>query len=115
MVEGQPQLEVDGEPIALDRNGYLQNLADWSRAVAQGLAAQDQLELSAEHWEIIDFLRGYYAEFKTAPPMRALVKVVRARLGPEKGNSRYLYRLFPDGPAKQASRYAGLPKPTSCI
>ena len=37
------------------------------------------------------------------------------RFGPDKGSSRYLYRLFPDGPARQACRYAGLPKPVSCI
>jgi tRNA 2-thiouridine synthesizing protein E len=37
------------------------------------------------------------------------------QMGREKGNTRYLYRLFPDGPAKQACRYAGLPKPTGCV
>ena len=50
-----------------------------------------------------------------APPMRVLVKAVAVRLGSEKGESRYLYRLFPEGPAKQACRYAGLPRPVSCI
>ena len=44
-----------------------------------------------------------------------LTRAVARRLGPDKGNSRYLYRLFPDGPARQACRYAGLPKPSGCI
>ena len=35
--------------------------------------------------------------------------------GEEKGNSRYLQRLFPGGPAKQISKIAGLPKPVKCI
>jgi tRNA 2-thiouridine synthesizing protein E len=26
-----------------------------------------------------------------------------------------LYKLFPEGPAKQATKYAGLPKPARCI
>jgi TusE/DsrC/DsvC family sulfur relay protein len=47
--------------------------------------------------------------------MRLLTKVLAARLGKEKASSLYLYQLFPDGPAKQACRYAGLPKPISCI
>jgi tRNA 2-thiouridine synthesizing protein E len=47
--------------------------------------------------------------------MRLLVRELAQRLGAEKGQSRYLYRLFPEGPAKQACRYAGLPKPVSCI
>ena len=33
----------------------------------------------------------------------------------DKGNSKYLYELFPYGPAKQACKYAGLPKPTGCV
>lgn len=109
------QLTVNGQVVELDGNGYLRDVGCWSKELAQVLAEEDGLILQPEHWEIILFLRAHYEQYATAPPMRALVKVVAKRLGPEKGNSRYLYRLFSDGPAKQASRYAGLPKPTSCI
>jgi tRNA 2-thiouridine synthesizing protein E len=47
--------------------------------------------------------------------MRALVRAVRERLGTDQGSSRFLYRLFPDGPGTQGCRYAGLPRPVSCI
>ena len=46
---------------------------------------------------------------------RMLVKAMANKFGEEKGNSRYLYRLFPKGPAKQATKIAGLPKPVKCI
>jgi TusE/DsrC/DsvC family sulfur relay protein len=97
------------------KNGYLNNFTDWSSEFAQQQAHADGLELTAAHWELIDFLRRYYVEFEMAPPMRLLTKAVAMRLGAEKGTSLYLYSLFPDGPAKQACRYAGLPKPVSCI
>lgn len=96
-------------------NGYLANASDWTPQFAHELAEQDALELTSAHWELIYFLRNYFAEFEMAPPMRLLTKAVAMRLGAEKGNSLYLYSLFPEGPAKQGCRYAGLPKPVSCI
>lgn len=44
-----------------------------------------------------------------------LVKAVSQKFGEDKGNSRYLQRLFPEGPAKQATKLAGLPKPAKCL
>jgi TusE/DsrC/DsvC family sulfur relay protein len=96
-------------------NGYLSDFNDWQPDFAAAQALSDAIELTPAHWELIMFLRNYFVEFDMAPPMRLLTKAVAMRLGAEKGNSLYLYTLFPDGPAKQACRYAGLPKPTSCI
>ena len=100
---------------ALDRHGHLLDPGQWTPEVARILAARDGIELSAAHWELINLVRAYYAEYGTPPGMRMLVACVRARHGPDKAGSRYLYRLFPDSPARQLSCYAGLPKPVSCI
>ncbi|MCP5150939.1 MAG: TusE/DsrC/DsvC family sulfur relay protein [Ectothiorhodospiraceae bacterium] len=108
-------LEVNGRQLETDPEGYLRVLEDWDREVAQAMAAEDGIVLEAGHWEVVDFLREYYAEYHVAPPVRILTKAIAKRLGKEKGNTRYLYQLFPKGPAKQACRYAGLPKPTGCI
>jgi dissimilatory sulfite reductase related protein len=97
------------------QNDYLANFSDWHPEFAEQQAKADGMILTNQHWELIHFLRAYFLEFEVAPPMRMLTKAVAARLGKEKGSSLYLYQLFPDGPAKQACRYAGLPKPTSCI
>lgn len=97
-----------------DAQGYLRNRHDWTPAVAEAMAAGDGLVLMAEHWEIIRFLRGYYDDFGTTPPIRLLTRAVGRALGAEKGNSRYLHRLFPLGPALQCARYAGLPRPVRC-
>lgn len=103
------------EPNGTDGEGYLLDRTDWSESLAIQMAACDGLQLHESHWEIIRFVQNYFDEFGDAPPMRVLVRAIAVRLGADKGNSRYLYRLFPEGPAKQVCRYAGLPKPTSCI
>jgi tRNA 2-thiouridine synthesizing protein E len=108
-------LEVNGVAVELDEEGYLMNLEDWTAEVAKTFAAEDDIELSKEHWDIINFLREYYEEYQIAPAVRVLTKAVGKRLGKEKGNSKYLYSLFPFGPGKQACKYAGLPKPTGCV
>ena len=78
-------------------------------------AERDGIRLDADHWAILEIFREYFESYEIEPPMRALVKLSRARLGDDRGNSRYLYRLFPDGPGIQACRYAGLPRPLSCV
>lgn len=107
--------DVAGQTIALDVRGYLLDAGQWSRALAEEMARADGIDLSSAHWQVIDLLRDYFEQFALAPPMRLLVREIGARFGPDKASSRYLYRLFPDGPARQACRYAGLPKPISCI
>ena len=106
---------INGKEIATDPEGYLANLDDWSEEVATYLSAQDQLHLDASHWEIINFMRNYYAENGTAPNLRILQKLLKTELGEEKAEKKYLFDLFPYGPAKQAARYAGMPKPTGCV
>ena len=108
-------IEFNGQHYATDKNGYLLELDSWSEALAEHIAQQEQLEMSEAHWEVVRFVRAFYLEFNTSPAMRALVKAMAKKYGPEKGNSRYLYKLFPEGPAKQATKIAGLPKPVKCI
>ncbi len=108
-------IEVNGKAVELDEEGYLTELKDWSKEAAAILAGQDDIELSDSHWEVIKFLRDYYDEYQIAPAVRVLTKAIGKKLGKDKGNSKYLYELFPYGPAKQACRFAGLPKPTGCI
>ncbi|WP_248804284.1 TusE/DsrC/DsvC family sulfur relay protein [Pseudomonas sp. MWU13-2100] len=108
-------LTVNGQSIALDKDGYLVELGDWSPEVAAALAMREELELSAEHWEILELLRGFYREFELSPATRPLIKYTALKLGAEKGNSLHLNRLFKGTPAKLAAKLAGLPKPTNCL
>lgn len=102
-------------PIATDSEGFLCNLDDWNPIVAEYLAQQEGITLSADHWEIIELIRHFYQEFELSPAMRPLVKYVGVNLGSEKGKSIYLMQLFPPSPAKIAAKLAGLPKPANCL
>ncbi|MFO5687386.1 sulfurtransferase TusE [Klebsiella pneumoniae] len=105
----------EGNEIETDSEGYLKDTTQWSEAMAEVIAAQEGITLAVEHWEVVRFVREFYLEFRTSPAIRMLVKAMANKFGEEKGNSRYLYRLFPKGPAKQATKIAGLPKPVKCI
>lgn len=108
-------LKFNQQDIELDKQGYLINYQDWQEDLAPIIATRDDIELTEAHWEVIRFVRQFYLEYNTSPAIRALTKAMKAEFGPEKASSRYLYKLFPDGPAKQATKIAGLPKPARCI
>lgn len=108
-------LTLNGSEYPLDKHGYLSDIQQWDEQLALAFAEQEQITMTAEHWEVISFVREFYLQYETSPAIRMLVKALQKEWGEEKGNSRYLYRLFPKGPAKQATRIAGLPKPVKCI
>ena len=105
----------EGNETETESEGYLKETTQWNEAMAEVIAGQEGITLSVEHWEVVRFVREFYLEFNTSPAIRMLVKAMANKFGEEKGNSRYLYRLFPKGPAKQATKIAGLPKPVKCI
>ncbi len=98
-----------------DEEGFLLELGEWTPQIADAIAADESIILTSRHWEIIHLLRAYYEQFEAAPAMRALVKYAGQELGPDKGRSLYLLRLFPGSPAKLASKIAGLPRPDHCL
>ena len=108
-------IEVNGKTLETDEEGYLADLNQWEPEVAEIMAKIDDCELGEGHWEVINYLRSYYEEYQIAPAVRVLTKAIGKSLGKDKGNSKYLYQLYPYGPAKQACKYAGLPKPTGCV
>jgi tRNA 2-thiouridine synthesizing protein E len=101
--------EIAGKTLALDADGNLANLADWTEEVAHALATEEGIEaLTDRHWLVLNYMRKEYQDKGDAPSIRKLTK--------ESGvDTKELYQLFPKGPAKKAARIAGLPKPKGCI
>jgi len=96
-------------------NGHLLNLDDWSEEMASSIAQREGIEMTDEHWEIVQCLRDHYDEFGLTPNIRLLAKVLVKKLGPEKGNQKRLYALFPKGPSYQGCLISGLPIPRDCL
>jgi len=108
-------IEISGREVALDKEGYLVELADWDEDVASSLASMEEITLSPAHWEVINLLRIFYNRHQMSPANRALVSLVKRDLGADKGKSIYLMKLFRGSPAKTASKISGLPKPENCL
>jgi TusE/DsrC/DsvC family sulfur relay protein len=105
----------NGATIEADEEGYLTDINQWNEDLAGQIAKDEGITMSPEHWEVVNFLREYYAEYQIAPAVRVLTKAIAKKFGADKGNNKYLYELFPYGPGKQACKIAGLPKPTGCV
>ncbi|MEX0941614.1 MAG: TusE/DsrC/DsvC family sulfur relay protein [Pseudomonadales bacterium] len=100
--------------LNVDKEGFLLELSDWNADAAVALAKSEGIDLTDEHWPIINIVRAYYHQYHVSPPTRVLVKVVREELGNDKGQSIYLMRLFTGRPARVVSKVAGLPRPANC-
>jgi len=112
-----PSFELNGKTYETDEDGYLTNIEDWNEDVARYLAKSVGIEeLTKDHWDVIHFLKDYYTEYKIAPMIKILTKAMAQKMGKDRKEvSKYLYDLFPGGPAKDACKIAGLPKPTGCV
>ena len=108
-------LVVNGNSIATNEQGFLLDMDRWNKQVAEQLAGLEGIDLTDAHWEILHFIRKFYHEYQYLPNARVFSKAIKNTLGVEKANSRYLLKLFPEGPLKYACKISGLPKPPSCL
>jgi tRNA 2-thiouridine synthesizing protein E len=100
--------DIEGVALATDSDGYLLE-ADYRDQLCPVIAAAEGIELTAEHWEVIRYLREAYQADGHSPNFRNMLKGFQA-VRPD-ADSKYLYDLFPLGPAKQGAKIAGLPQP----
>lgn len=104
-----PVIQLDGIEVDVDEDGFIQQPDTWSEELALAIAKTEEVDnLTEDHWKVINYLREYYAQFGIAPMIRKLCKETGFKL-------KYIYELFPSGPAKGACKIAGLPKPTGCV
>lgn len=93
----------------IDDEGYLIDPYAWTEALAHELAAQENIQLTADHWDAIHFMRHYFSEHQIAPDVRHVMKHLAERLGADSRNR--IFELFPYGYVKQACKIAGMKRP----
>ena len=98
---------IAGVDVTLTEDGYLAETSQWNKDIAAELAKEDGIDLGEQHYAVLDYLRKEHE----AGALLTIRKVGKAGIVDIKG----LYKLFPGGPLKLSSKYAGIPKPTSCV
>ena len=95
------ELEFDGD-------GFLTNPDIWTEDVAKEIAKADGIEMTEQHWAVVNVIRNNFIEKGNAPMVRTICKETGLKL-------KDIYELFTLGPARGACRVAGLPKPDGCV
>ncbi len=100
---------ADEEAYRSDPEGVLADLPEWSEGVAMELAAREGISLTADHWKVVRYLRGYFLAHGAHANAREALCCLEREFGDEEGR-KWLYRLFPGGPVRQGCKIAGLPE-----
>ena len=103
--------EVNGRTLEATESGFLVNLDDWDKDVAEAIAAAEGLTLTQDHWDVIEYLRDAYINRNGEQPNnRAILKAMQDKWAGRKVDNKTLFDLYPGNPSKQAGKVAGLPE-----
>lgn len=103
-------IEAQQSGASLEQLARADEISGWSREAATEKARAEGVDLTTEHWRVIDMLRATYLARGRAPHARILANMLDAEFAAA-GGSKHLYQLFPGGPVTQGSRLAGVPAP----
>lgn len=103
-----PTTTIAGQEVQINDEGYLTEYDEWNEDIGKVLAANIGIDITDEHWAIIQFLRDDYKEKGQTATTRRVDKVGGF-------STKQQFVLFPKKPAKKMSYVAGLPKPQGCV
>lgn len=103
-----PIIEYDGHSFEVDNEGFLTDFGNWNAKWAEYASQGEDIELTEEHWTVINVLQDYFREHGIPPMVRLISRLTGLKL-------KYVYELFPSGPGRGACKIAGLGKPHGCI
>ncbi|MEM8845188.1 MAG: TusE/DsrC/DsvC family sulfur relay protein [Pseudomonadota bacterium] len=95
----------------IDEDGFLLDPEDWDKEFAKKVSQSYELELSEDHWLIIDLIRELFFETGIVPELRTILRSLKQKIGKEKATRKFIYGLYPYGYGQQACKIAGMRKP----
>ena len=99
---------INGKEVVVDDEGFMTEYDQWVKEIGSALATAIGVDMTDDHWKVIDFLREDFQEKGETPTIR--------RVSTAGGvDTKTLFLLFPKKPAKKMSYIAGLPKPHGCV
>ena len=101
------QKTIAGQSVEVNDEGYMVDASQWNREIAAEMAKEEGMDLTDKHYEVLEFLRNANEKGETL----TIRRVGKSGIVDIKG----LYQLFPGGPLKFSSKFAGIPKPASCV
>lgn len=99
---------INGKEVVVDDEGFMTQYDQWDEGIGQALATAIGVDMTDEHWKVISFLREDYKEKGETPTIRRVSSAGGV-------DTKRLFQLFPQKPAKKMSYIAGLPKPHGCV
>jgi TusE/DsrC/DsvC family sulfur relay protein len=99
---------LDG--IERTENGYLVNSQDWNEEIAAELFAEEGIEPTQEHWDVVNYVREETLS-GNEPNERGIMKAMGKKWG-KKVSSKEMYQMFPEMPSKQGLKIGGCPQST---
>ena len=97
-----------GATVTVDDDGFMTDPGQWTKEVAEGLAADVGITLTDRHWVVLDFVRKDTVDQGEPPGVRRITKLTDVSM-------KEMYQLFPKGPGILASKLAGYGKPQGCV
>lgn len=103
-----PTATIAGHDVQINDEGFLTEYDEWNEEIGAELASNIGIEMTDEHWQLINWLRADYKEQGETATTRRVQTVGGF---PTKRQ----FQLFPKKPARKMSYVAGLPKPHGCV
>ena len=101
-----PVTMIDG--FAFNPDGHLADPSQWTRDLAENVAAVEGVPLTPERWKLVEVARADFEDKKAAPNIRRLTQISGL-------STKQIFALFPKAPGRTIARIAGTPKPAGCI
>lgn len=96
-------------------DGFLLDLSSWDSDTAEEVASHIDIELTDQHWMVINGVRSFYSRTGVSPSMRPLIKVVKNEIDPALASTIEMSRLFGNLVSRHVAMLSGLPKPSDCL